>query len=407
MDLNGRTITFAAWWDASPSNDKSASGKELQAQQAKVEKEYNVKIKYVNVPFNDFQKKFTTSVLSGQPFADVVRLQYDWALNAAANKQIMPVSSFAPDMSKYPHLISRGQFFGQNYAFDTSSASAAGIYYNPAVFKKLNLPDPHQLVKEGKWTWAEFEKIAKEATKDTNGDGKNDTWGFSGWDQEMMQFFLPSNGASMVDLKTGKVDLSNQKVVQAYDFVNKLYNTDHVVKVEPKSTPDTWTERQTFKDGDVAMTYGWDWEGSGQWKDMDYGFVQFPKGPSLPAGSGFVNPYYTGGTNDWFMPKGVKNPQAVMQIYNDLNNVKSLEDYVGQNYFEQNFKHQADIDAARSLSKKVTEVPYTLFDASKNNPFPNINMMTDIITKHKSVTSVMKSYQSKAQAAVDSVLKSK
>lgn len=400
IDMKGRTITFAAWWDLSPQADKSATGKELQAQEAKVEKEYNVKIKFVTVPFNDFLKKFTTTVLSGKPFADAVRLQYDWALTAASKGQIMPLKSYAPDMNKYKNIVGRAHFFGQDYAFNTPQVNAAGLFYNPAIFKKYNLPDPHELVKEGKWTWAEFEKLAKAATKDTNGDGKNDTWGFSGWDSEMMQWFLTSDSAQMVNLSTGKADLSDPKVEETYNFVNRLFNVDHVVKVEPKSSPDNYHERTTFKDGDVAMTYGWDWEPTSYWKNMDYGFVRFPKGPSAPADAPPANPYISSVTSDWFIPKGVKDPGAVAQIFNDMQHVKSLEDYPGQNYFESEFKHQADLDSARTITKHFSTVPYTLFDG-----FPESKITKDIITGHKAVASVLKTYQQPAQSIVDKALK--
>lgn len=395
-NLEGRTITIAAIWNADPAvNDKTAEGKLKVAQEKKVEKEYNVKIKYKVVPNNDLQKKFVSSVLAGQPLADLVNMNNQMAMDAAAKKQLIPIESFAPDMSKYPKLVKSSKFFGNNYQIGVPSYSFAGMYYNIKLFKQLNLPDPHELVKQGKWNWSEFEQIAKKAT--TN--GQNKTWGFAGWDQEMMQFFLPSNDAQMVDMKTGKVNVNSQKVVQAYDFVNKLYNVDHVVKVEPKSTPDNWHERSTFKDGDVAMTYGWDWQAQGDYKGMDIGFVPFPMGP---AAKSFVNPELTGTSGGWFIPKGVKNPKALVQVFNDLNNVKDLEDYPGQNWFEGQLKHQADIDAARKLAKSQAEVPYTFF-----NKFPNSNITKDIITNHKNVQSTLQAYQGKAQAVVALELKAK
>lgn len=395
MDLGGRTITLEAWWDAAPQNT-SLSGKELIAQQKKVEQEYNVKIKYVNVPFGDVTKKFTSSVLSGQPFADIARLQYDWALTAAGKKELQPIGSFAPDMTKYNHVKTMDKINGQYYGFDNKTAvAAAGLYYNREIFKKLNLPDPHQLIKEGKWNWSEFEKLAKQATVDSNGDGKNDYWGFSGWETDMINFLVPSNGAQIVNLSTGKVDLTNPKVEAAFEEISKLYNTDHVVKVEPKSKPSNWKERDTFKDGDVAMTYGWLWQ-SGTWKGIDYGFVPFPKGPSA---TDWVSPFVT--ANEWTIPKGVKNPAAVMAIYNDLQDVKPTEDYPGQNYFEQNLKHQDDIDSAKMLASKYYVPPYAMFDFSKTKIY---NMIGDVVDGHKAVASVMKTYQPQTQAAVTATL---
>lgn len=399
LDLKGRTITLAAWWNASPKTDKSALGQELIAQQKKVEKEYNVKIQYDNIPYNDMLKKFTTSVISGKPFADIVRLQFNWALPAVTQGLLLPTNSYAPDISKLKYVMKNGKFSGQNYGFDSMNYNqtvgwTSGIFYNKDLFKKYNLPDPHQLVKEGKWNWNEFEKLAQESTKDTNGDGKDNSWGFAGWDQEMMQFFLASNAAQMVNTKTGKVNMSDPNTVTAFDFVNKLYNTDHVIKVEPKSNPDNGAERTTFKDGDVAMTYGWVWEAK-YWKSISYGFVQFPKGP---AGTDFVSPF--DGMHAWFIPKGVKDPKAVISVYNALQDVKPLEDYPGQNYFQQNLKTQVDIDAARQLMNKLVSPNYTMFGS-----FPIKKLTSDIIVKHTNVTSALKQYQQSVQTIVNTELK--
>lgn len=396
LDLKGRTITIAAYFDPAPKGD-TLLGKELVAQQKKVEKEYNVKIKYMNVPYGDATKKLTSSVLAGKPFADMVRLSYSWSLAAAGKKEILPVSSFVTDASKYKHLQTKDKIFGNNYGFDTTLTRASGIWYNREIFNKLNLPDPHKLVKEGKWTWSEFEKLAKQATVDNNGDGKNDYWGISGSSSDLIQFLLPSNDTQMVNLDTGKVNLTDPKVIASYDFMKKLYKTDHVWKSEPKSSPDNWKERNTFKDGDVAMAWGYLWEYK-TWKSIDTGFVPFPKGPS---GKDWSSPL---GMAAWFIPKGVKNPQDVIAVYNAMQDVKPTEDYFGQNYVETRLHHQDDIDQARMLMNKLYAPPYQDFDLSK---FGLYDIDTKIVIKNQSSTSVLKSDQQKAQSVVSAVLNPK
>lgn len=396
LNLNGRTISIAAYFDASPKPD-SLQGKELIAQQKKVEKEYNVKIKYLNVPYGDVTKKLTSSVLAGQPFADMVRLNYKWSLSAAVKKLIQPVPSYAPDMSKYPHLHAMDAIFGQNYGIGTPAAIANGIWYNREIFKNLNLPDPHTLVKEDKWTWSEFETLAKKATVDTNGDGKNDYWGYAGAESDLEQYLLASNDAQMVSLNTGKVDLSNDKVVATLDFMQKLYNTDHVWKTEPKSDPSNWKENHTFKDGDVAMTVGPLYL-SGTWKKIDTGFVPFPKGPS---GTDWASPR---DLSNWVIPKGVKNPQAIIQVYNALQDVKPTEDYFGQNTFESDLKHQDDIDEAKLLMQKIYFNPFLDFDLNKSGYF---DILSQIVVKDQNPTSVLKSHQNQFQSIVTSLLNPK
>lgn len=392
LDLQGRTITIDAWWDPAP-DGKTAQSKLSIAQQKKVEKDYDVKIKYVNTPWGDGQKKLVSSALAGKPFADIVRLEYHWTYSDVFKNLLLPLKSYAPDLSKYDHIVPKGQVFGTYYGFDAKGGvGAGGIYYNLDLFKKYNLPDPHQLVKDGKWNWSEFEKLAKEATKDTNGDGKVDTWGLSGWDNWEMLFLLASNDAKMVD-DSGKVILSDPKVQECFNFINQLYNVDHVVQIEPKSSPDNYNESNAFKDGKAAMTPSWIWN-AGAWKGVNYGFVQFPKGPS---GTGVVSPVVN--PHAWFIPKGVKNPEAVIQVYNALQNVKSLEDYPGQDYFEQNLKRQVDINSAKLLTQHMVGPRYQNIEG-----FPLQKLITDVVVKHKDVTSVLKQYQQVAQSTVDKVL---
>lgn len=391
MDLGGRTVVFDCWWNDSPTQDKSALGKKRVAQMHKVEQEYNIKIKYVVTPYNDVVKKMTASILAGKPVGDFIRLQNDWAMAAAAKDQLLPVKSYAPDMSKYKHIVAGAKFYGNNYSLGTPWYGWDGIYYNRSIFKKLNLPDPHQLMKEGKWNWSEFEAIAKKATNPTE-----KTWGFSGTATNAAMFMLTSNDAHLVDMNSGKVNLSDPKVTQAFDFLHKIYDVDHVVKIEPKSSPIKGQEDTTFKDGDVAMTFGWDWR---KWKKIDFGFVPFPMGPAAKT---YENPYVTGGSNSYFIPKGVKNPEALVSIYNDLNAVKSPEDYPNQNWFEGQLNHQDDIDAA----KKIAYAPYFTVGFTFFKNFPNTDIVKDIIVNGKNVESTLHSYQHKAQAAVDAQLKS-
>lgn len=101
------------------------------------------------------------------------------------------------------------------------------------------------------------------------------------------------------------------------------------------------------------------------------------------------------------VPKGVKNPAAVLAVYNALHDVKPTEDYQGQNYFEQNLKHQADIESAKMLNTRQYIAPYTEFDAGKIKFY---SLISDIVEQHKDVTSTLKSYEAKAQAGVNSIL---
>jgi len=68
--------------------------------------------------------------------------------------------------------------------------------------------------KAGTWTWAAFLDICKKLTRDTNNDGKMDTYAMTAdLSTEILDAIVSSNGATYVDKdpKTGKfVNASNR-----------------------------------------------------------------------------------------------------------------------------------------------------------------------------------------------------
>lgn len=393
MDLHGRTITIAHWDNQAP-DDKTVRGRLLLAQQKKVEQDYNVKIKYLTTGWGKNNDKLIASVLAGKPYADLVRETVSEALPDIAKNLILPVSSYAPDMSKYskyfkPALQFKNQSYGVN---DVTDGDASGIYYNLDIMKKYNLPDPQKLAKEGKWTWSEFEKVAKQATIDTNNDGKTDVWGLAGWDIDAWQFFPETDNALMVD-GNGNVNLTNPKMIESLEFYQKLINTDHVWEVQPKSDPDQFQERKTFGMGHAFMTPTFDWAIAG-FKNINFGFVPFPVGPH---GKGFIG--VSSDPNGWVIPKGTKNPEAVMEIFYALRDIKQIDDYPNQTLYEREFKRQSDLNYA----KQVFQHQGTLHEGDYNN-FPLGDILKDILLKHENVTSVLKKYQPKAKSIVDKIL---
>ncbi|UVI31979.1 ABC transporter substrate-binding protein [Paenibacillus spongiae] len=394
QDLGGRTIKIAAWWDETP-QPVDDTGKALIENQKAIEQKYNVKFEYVNVPFGDYFQQFTTTTMAGQPFADIVRLQYDWQLTSIPKGQIMKLSDYM-DIAEYPHLEKGYPILGEDYSFGVKwGISDGGIVYNREIFKRLGLTDPQDLVDQGKWNWEEFSKLAKQATQDSNNDGKPDTWGWSGWNMETAQFLIVSNGGTVADDDAGKEMLTDSKTIEALDFLNKMYNVDKVVKVA-KGDVDNWEERVTFGDGDVAMTYSWTWiNGDYKKKNIDYGFVPFPMGPQ---GTDYSAP--VSGGHAWVIPTGVKDPDVVAKIYAELRNIPSKEDYIGQDLLEQYYSTEKDIEMILSMSGKEKFMNYGAYP-----DYPFGKMVSDVVKNQVPAATAAEKVKQEAQAAIDKVLK--
>ena len=59
------------------------------------------------------------------------------------------------------------------------------LYYNKAMFDAAGIPYP-----DDTWDWAKLTEVAKQLTKDDNGDGKVDQWGFYTETTDMENFWL-------------------------------------------------------------------------------------------------------------------------------------------------------------------------------------------------------------------------
>jgi multiple sugar transport system substrate-binding protein len=393
VDMGGRVIKMAAWWDLKPQG-QTATDKARLDKIAELEKKYNMKIEFVNVPFGEYMDKFTTTVLAGEPFADIVQMEYKSALPAILKGQLLKVSEFTTpedNINQDQHLVIKSPAIsGEEYGFDNPTTVAVGIHYNRDLFKKLGLPDLQELYNKGEWTWDKMLEIAKQATRDTNNDGKTDVYGFSGWAAQVGTTLAAANGAKIADDTTGKEGISDPRTIEAIEYLNKLYNVENVVKVKTGNKTN-WEETDTFKDGDVAMFLAAEWQ-LGDLK-FDVGIVPVPNGPQ---GSKEIT-YANTAAAAKFIPKGVKDPQLVYRIFEEMQDVPQLEEYPGQDYLEGKYNHEEDIQMIREHIYGTGAI--VLADAYPDYPFNS--MIEDVIKKNASVTATAEKYKQQAQASMD------
>lgn len=115
------------------------------------------------------------------------------------------------------------------------------VYYRPSLFKAAGVTVPK--------TYDEFLAACKKLTKDTNGDGKTDVYGFgmrgAKGGQEPWGSFIWGRGGDFTDLTSAK------SVAGMQDFID-LYKNGYV---PPTATTDGFNEIiANFKSGKTAMT---------------------------------------------------------------------------------------------------------------------------------------------------------
>lgn len=155
------------------------------------------------------------------------------------------------------------------------------IYYNTKVFEEAGVPFP-----TADWTWEEFRTVAEELTKDTNGDGVNDQYGFTWASNEIFPGVLPwitNADGNLVNDDVTEATANSAPVVEAVTFLNGLIEDG--IAPAPSPMGDIFT---AFQNGSVAMF------GAGRWPTATFlpaGFTDFdiqlyPKGATYRTVAG-------------------------------------------------------------------------------------------------------------------------
>ncbi len=173
--------------------------------------------------------------------------------------------------------IKDAKMLGGTYGMPIEAANPAVLFYNKDILEKLGEKPPK--------TWEDFRRIAKKATKDTDGDGKIDQWGFSqGWGRKFFgdlnwnwYGFLWQAGGELYnkDLKTVRFD--DEKGLKAAKFLSDLIHVDKVVPTDTLSKDNKEMLQTVFGPGKSAFTI---WLASGaseildkNFPDLNYGFI--------------------------------------------------------------------------------------------------------------------------------------
>ncbi len=214
------------------------------------------------------------------------------------------------------------------------------LYYNKAMFDAAGIPYP-----DDTWDWAKLREVAKQLTKDENGDGKPEQWGFYTETTDMENDWLSlvwQNGGDVLAQDGKSTVLGTDEAAGGIQFLQDLIWKD---KVMPDAAISD-TLGDAFEQGQAAMSANGSWnvptfDAAG----FDYGVVALPKGPAGRFTS--VNP--TGAV----VSKTSKSPDAAWAF------VKYLASPAAQQQLMQ-------LKASLPVNKEVLAGPYaSSSDAAK------------------------------------------
>lgn len=392
FDMGGRVIKIVNFWslDIGEDNpDNIQRKKNLEA----LKKKHNFEVEYVVIAGAEYQKKVTASLLAGEPVGDIIAVSRSYTIPALASQDLLwPVEEYTKNDKVFdPDVTNRiMNYNGRGYGFGGYPGGATGFFYNRTLMNNLGMKPLQEYVDEDNWNWETFIQVVKEANKDTNNDGKLDTWGLAG--AGVLDAALASNEGSLT--KEDKQNLDDPKTIEALNFISRLTTE----KLARPSEGGDWTEpSQFFRQGNTLLYYSGVYEASGlknDMKDFDFGFIPFPKGPN---GSVFNTPDTNPGA--MVIPKAVPNPEQLIYIWEKIEDYETIYDFPLQGWYESMFNNEDDINNVRLGTNR--------YYLDNMNTFPSLPYyeFTDEINEGQSVSTVIETYKAPFQAAIDEVYK--
>jgi multiple sugar transport system substrate-binding protein len=239
----------------------------------------NIKVKADVSDWDSYWNKLKTLYAGGTPpdvFAMDGPLYPDWASRGVL-LNLQPYIDKSPGLldGLYPNTLETYKRSDGYYGLPRDFQTIV-LFYNKDMFDKAGVPYPTD-----KWTMNDLREAAKKLTRDTDGDGKIDQWGFSPdlWDMELFwSEAIWAHGGQVLSDDHSKTLLTEGQARDAWHFIADMVTTDKSVPTPQQSQE---FGNDPFQAGVSAMTT------IGHWVVPQYAQVNFkwdvapfPAGPA-------------------------------------------------------------------------------------------------------------------------------
>ncbi len=247
----------------------------------------DIKIKEELIPGDEYHQKIEV-LLAGGTVADtfwtvlLAGLYFRYANMGMTLALDDLIAADKYDLSVFfPTAIEATKFKGKMYGLPwICHPGRVGSFFNKTMYEQEGIPLPPE---DGNWDIDDLVEQAKALTKDTNGDGKIDVFGFRpGTDTWSILIWLRSFGAEIFNEDGTKCVMDSDEGMAAFQFLYDLYHT-HKVAPTPEQVVD-----MMFETGMVANMQSGYWGISARARVGDrfvMGAAPLPKGPAGVMGS--------------------------------------------------------------------------------------------------------------------------
>jgi len=248
-----------------------------------------IEVKFQVMPWGAaYYSRIRTALLTGQPpeIFDIAPWLGTYFLPYVQTFTEADFATLGIRKADYTVEAIEGVRYGDRFVGVPLSVLTLALYYNKDLFQKAGL-DPEHPPKDLK----EFLDYAKKLTRDTDGDGKIDQWGWmlgsslnpNAW---LWESILVSNGGSLLNKDLTKVAFEEKP---GMDALQLLLDLAYVHKVAP---PELADPSKAFVAGKLGMTVGGIWMIPAYKDKVRFGSAPLPQlGSKRPAQWGSLDVY--------------------------------------------------------------------------------------------------------------------
>ncbi|MBQ5316392.1 MAG: extracellular solute-binding protein [Oscillospiraceae bacterium] len=295
------TVKWLSFWDLNPANGKPKSV-ELELFETK----YGGKIELIPTTYETRYSDLSTQVLGGTspdlfPAADL-----DTFPGKAISGMFEPFDDYLDFDSDLwtvgaKKLSDDHMLGGKHYVSVVSTDAGCVCIYNKRVIEENGLPDPAELLDEGKWDWNAFKDMCMQFS-----DPDEKKYGFDGWWFEIN--LLLTTGKPVIDVEDGVIK-SNLMSTEMERCENLMLDMNKNQLPLPKAEYDWVEQPQRIAEGTtlfypcgVWCLYETDLSKFGA--EGEIMFVPMPKDPE-------ADKYYLpSGVDAYALCKGAPNPEG-------------------------------------------------------------------------------------------------
>ncbi|GAA3236863.1 extracellular solute-binding protein [Streptomyces sp. NPDC006186] len=301
------TIT---WWDTSNATNEAPTYQALIKEFEAANKD--IKVKYVNVPFDQAQNKFDTAA-GAQGAPDVLRSEVGWTPAFAKKGFFLPLdgTEALADKDKFqPNLLKQAQYEGKTYGVPLVTDTLA-LVYNKQLFEKAGITEAPK-------TWDDLKKAAATIKDKTGVDGY---WGSTA--SYYAQPFLYGEGTDLVNADAKKLTVNSAEAKKGYGTWLSLFDGKGLHKAD--TTADAYAHIQdAFVNGKVAAIIQGPWELTNFYKGSAFKDKNNLGIATVPAGSAGKAGAPTGGHNlSVYAGSDEAHQKAALKFVNFMTSAKS------------------------------------------------------------------------------------